>query len=78
MEKDKVIELYRSELWECQLLESMLKDAGIACFQRNNKLSGYCPIIMPAQLVQIMICESDLERATAVVRDFKFTAQVEG
>lgn len=73
MEKNKIIELYRGELWECQLLESMLKDAGINCFQRNSKLSGYCPIIMPAQQVQIMICESDLERAEAVVRSFKFT-----
>lgn len=36
MEGGIIIDVYRGDSWECQLLESILLDAGIDCFPRNN------------------------------------------
>ena len=44
MSQDRIVELYRGELWDCQLLESMLKDENIDCFLQNSVRSGYGPI----------------------------------
>ncbi|WP_287641272.1 DUF2007 domain-containing protein [Bacteroides sp.] len=71
MRQDRIVELYRSELWECQLLESILKDEGIDCFLTNSVRSGYAPIIAAAQQVQIMIRESDLPRAGEILEAFR-------
>lgn len=61
-EQDYIIELYRGDLWECQLIETILKDNGVNCFLRNNIRNGYGPIIASAQQVQIMIKKSDLAK----------------
>ena len=71
MKQDKIIELYRGELWECQLLESMLKSESIDCFLRNEVGVGYSPIIISAQLIQVMIKESDKEAGINIVDKFK-------
>jgi hypothetical protein len=71
MKQDKIIELYRGELWECQLLETVLKDEGIDCFLTNSVRSGYGPIIAFAQQIQVMIKESDAEKGLAVLDTFK-------
>lgn len=68
MKQDKIVELYRGELWECQLLESILKDNNIDCFLTNSTRSGYGPIVTPAQLIQIMIKESDTIKGTETVQ----------
>lgn len=71
MRQDRIVELYRGELWECQLLENILKDEGIDCFLTNSVRSGYAPIIAAAQQVQIMIRESDLPRAGGILETFR-------
>lgn len=71
MKQDKIVELYRGELWECQLLESILKDNNIDCFLTNSTRSGYGPIVAPAQLIQIMIKESDTIKGTEILKHFK-------
>lgn len=71
MRQDRIVELYRGELWECQLLESILKDEGIDCFLTNSVRNGYAPIIAAAQQVQIMIRESDLPRAGGILEAFR-------
>lgn len=71
MKQDKIIELYRGELWECQLLETVLKDEGIDCFLTNSVRSGYGPIVAFAQQIQVMIKESDAEKGLAVLDAFK-------
>lgn len=68
--KSRMIELYRGELWECQFLETLLKDAGVKCFLRNNVQSGYGPIVSSAQQVQVMIDSDDLERGNRLLTDF--------
>lgn len=70
-EQDSIIELYRGDLWECQLIETILKDNGINCFITNNIRNGYSPIISPAQQVQIMIKKSDLEKGVIILDDYR-------
>ena len=71
MKQDKIVELYRGELWECQLLESILKNNNIDCFLTNSTRSGYGPIDTPAQLIQIMIKESDTIKGTEILKQLK-------
>lgn len=66
--RDRIVELYRGELWECQLMESILKDNGINCFLKNNIHNGYGPIVSPAEQVQIMIKESDMEKGVTILK----------
>ncbi len=54
MNQSRIVELYRGELWECQLLESILKSEGIDCFLVNTLRSGYGPVVMAAQQIQVM------------------------
>lgn len=71
MKQDKIIELYRGELWECQLLESILKNNNIDCFLTNSTRSGYGPIVTPAQQIQIMIKDSDSIRGIEILKEFE-------
>lgn len=66
--KERIVELYRGELWECQLIESILKDNEINCFLKNNIRNGYGPIVSPAEQVQIMINESDMEKGVTILK----------
>ena len=68
MEGGKIIDVYRGDLWECQLLESILLDAGIDCFLRNNVHTPYGPIASMAAAVIVMINQEDDTRANAVMR----------
>lgn len=70
MKEDRIIEVYRGDLWECQLLESILKDRGIKCFLTNSVRSTYGPMATFAQQIQIMVCESEAAKALAVVNEF--------
>jgi len=71
MSNQKIVELTRGELWECQLLESLLKDSGIDCFLRNSLRAPYGPITISAQMVQIMIKEEDWEPAQKLLEEYK-------
>lgn len=64
MENSNIIELYRGDLWECQLRKSILKDSGIFCFLKNSHQA-----VTPAQMVLVMIKESDLEKARTVLQN---------
>lgn len=69
METGKIIDLYRGDLWECQLLESILLDAGIDCFLRNNVRTPYGPIASLAAAVIVMIKQEDESRANALLQE---------
>lgn len=71
MNQNRIIELYRGELWECQLLESILKSEGVDCFLVNTLRSSYGPVVMAAQQIQVMIREEDAEKGLAVLSAFK-------
>ena len=71
MKTDRIVELYRGELWECQLLERILKDEGIDCFLANSLRNGYGPIIVSAQQVQVMVREGDMPRGNKILERFR-------
>lgn len=71
MGNDRIVELYRGELWECQLLETVLKDEGIDCFLTNTVSSCYAPIIVSASLVKVMVFESDVSKGHEILEQFK-------
>lgn len=71
MENNRVIELYRGELWECQLLETILKNEGIDCFLTNIARNGYGPVVAFAQQIQVMIKEQDAEKGLIILKAFK-------
>lgn len=75
--RDRIVELYRGELWECQLMESILKDNGINCFLKNNIRNGYGPIVSPAEQVQIMINESDMEKGITILKSINTNSKEE-
>lgn len=74
---NRIVELYRGELWECQLIESILKDNGINCFLKNNIRNGYGPIVSPAEQVQIMINETDMEKGVTILKSIKTNSREE-
>lgn len=75
--KNRIVVLYRGELWECQLMESILKDNGIDCFLKNNIRSGYGPIVSPAEQVLIMINESDMKKGLTVLESINLNSREE-
>ncbi|HIT82098.1 MAG TPA: hypothetical protein IAD09_07675 [Candidatus Caccoplasma merdavium] len=68
MEGGKIIDVYRGDLWECQLLESILLDAGIDCFPRNNAHTPYGPITSKEAAVIVMTKQEYETRADALLQ----------
>lgn len=68
MEGGKIIDVYRGDSWECQLLESILLDAGIDCFPRNNAHIPYGPITSMEAAVIVMTKQEDETRADALLQ----------
>lgn len=71
MDKGRIVELYRGELWECQLLETILKDEGVACFLTNTACSCYAPIIVSTSLIKVMVFEADIAKGLEILERFK-------
>lgn len=76
MHDNKITELYRGELWECQFYESILKDAGIECFIRNSNHTFYGPIVSPAQMPMVMINEKDMKEAISIIKEVQSKQQI--
>lgn len=68
---DYMMELYRGELWECQLLESILKNEGIDCFLVNAARCDYGPLVTSVQQVQLLIPEELQKQGVEVLEVFK-------
>ncbi len=77
MKPDPVIEIYSGTTWEANLLQSLLKDAGIESFVKNDINSSYLYDPINASNVKVMILESDRTDAAAIVRDFSRPATSE-
>lgn len=76
MHDNKITELYRGELWECQFYESILKDAGIECFIRNSNHTFYGPIVSTAQMPMVMINEKDMQEAISIIKEVQSKQQI--
>ena len=68
--KDTVVEVYSGTVWESDMIQSLLKDAGIECFLKNNLLHSYALEPFAAGGVRIMILNSDYSEARAIVEDY--------
>ena len=77
MQQDPVIEIYSGTPWEANLLQSLLKDAGIESFTKNDVHGTFLYHPINADNVKLMILESDLADAMAIVRDFSRPATSE-
>ena len=67
---DNIIEIFSGTPWECEMIKSLLKDAEIESFLKNNVLSSYAFEPSHSGGVQVMISGSDVEGASAVVDEF--------
>ena len=73
MEKDNdaIIEIYSGTLWESEMITSLLKDAEIQSFLKNNVLESYAYEPIYATGVKVMIFSSDYKRAKEIVDSYK-------
>ena len=69
-EPDRVIEIFSGTVWEAEMIKSLLGNASIHSFLRNNVLNThfYEPII--ADGVKVMILESNYEEAKSIVDEY--------
>ncbi|MDD5696256.1 MAG: DUF2007 domain-containing protein, partial [Bacteroidales bacterium] len=70
MNHNAVIEIFSGTSWEAEMVRSLLSDAGIASFIKNNVLGNYLIDPIGASGVKVMILESDLEEAKGVVQGY--------
>lgn len=70
MDNDKVIELFSGTLWEAEMIHSLLNNAGIQSFVKNNVVNSYLYNPIQASGVKVMVLESDLKEAEGILKDF--------
>lgn len=70
MDNDKVIELFSGTLWEAEMIHSLLNNAGIQSFVKNNVVNSYLYNPIQASGVKVMVLESDLKEAQGILKDF--------
>jgi hypothetical protein len=66
-DQDPVIEVFSGTLWEAEMIRSLLENAEIASFLKNNVVSSYAFEPTPSGEVKVMISGSDLVRAKEIV-----------
>ncbi len=71
MTQSRIIEIYSGTLWEAEMVKSLLESAGINSFLKNSVLNSYALDPIKSEGVQVMIVESDLTSAVAIVEQFK-------
>jgi hypothetical protein len=66
-----VMTIYRGTPWEAEIVRTLLADAGIDSFIRNNILAGYLYDPIRAEAVEVMIMDKDTLEAKAIVDQFE-------
>lgn len=67
----ELIEIYSGDLWEAELLKTILSDHGIPCFLKNNVLASFAYKPSYSQGVKVMIRRVDGLRAQEIVDEFR-------
>jgi len=67
---DTIVELYAGDLWECELITTLLSDREIDSFLRNDIKAAYGPLGSLSQSVRIMVRDSDYTIGREVVNEF--------
>lgn len=70
MDKDSVIEIFSGTPWESEMIKSLLKNAAIESFLKNNIINSYAIEPTYPGGVKVMILNSDFERAKAIVNEY--------
>ena len=70
MDQDPLVEIFSGNLWEAEMVRSLLKDSEIDSFLKNVVLNSYALEPTHAGAVQVMILSSDLDRAREIVEDY--------
>jgi hypothetical protein len=70
LDPDPVIEIFSGNLWEAEMIKSLLKDGRIDAFLKNVVLNSYGFEPTNAGAVQVMILSSNLERARKIVEEY--------
>lgn len=65
--KDIVIEIFSGTLWEAEMIVSLLSEAGIASFIKNDILNTYAYEPLFSSGVKVMILNADAAQAKEVV-----------
>jgi hypothetical protein len=68
------VEVYAGSVWETSLLKSLLENAEIEVFLKDEIRGLQEPFVVSAggsNPIKVMVDGSDLEKALEVVRDFK-------
>lgn len=69
-ETERTIDIFTGSTWECELVKTMLNDAGISCFSSEySNIYGGTPIFDANCRVRVM--EEDEEAARDVVRQYQ-------
>jgi hypothetical protein len=67
---DPLVEIFSGSLWESEVIKSLLDDAGINSFLKNNVLRSYLFIPAKEGEVKVMILNSDFTEAKKIVDDY--------
>ncbi len=67
---DTIVELYAGDLWECEILKTLLDDREIDSFLRNDIRAAYGPLGSLSQSVRIMVRDTDFASGREVVKEF--------
>jgi len=66
-----VMTIYRGTPWEAEIVRTLLADAGIDSFLRNNILAGYLYDPIRAEAVEVVVMDKDAEEAGRIAREFE-------
>lgn len=67
-DNNPVVELFSGTLWEAEMIHSILENAGIQSFLKNNVVNSYLYNPIQASGVKVMILESDLQEARGIIK----------
>jgi hypothetical protein len=68
--QDSVIEIFSGTFWEAEMIRSLLENAEIDSFLKNNVVTSYAFEPTPAGEVKVMITGADFERAKEIVASY--------
>lgn len=65
---NEIVEVFSGNLWEAELLKSMLDDAEIRSFLKNTVLTSFAYKPSYSQAVKVMVFVSDWDKAVILVK----------
>jgi hypothetical protein len=70
-QQNMIIEIFSGTLWETGMIQSLLRDAEIESFTRNETGTAYGYNPTYSEDVKVMIKSTDVDLATIIVDDYR-------